>query len=119
MSTGVTGEKPKKPYQQLGPDVTIENMDLDSDKWADEKLREAGKSMTPAGKDYLGSIAVHWYATGTTIVTTRQEMDVKQQFCVTGVADAAIATGISALQHTFARNYLGQKLRSTDKKDKR
>lgn len=119
MSIGVSGDKPKKAYQLLGPDVTIENEDSFVDAMASQRLEDTGKCLTPAGHDYLGSIAIHYFVTTTSVTTIKKDIIFAQQFHVNDVADSAIVAGVSALQHTVARQFLGQKMNSTDPKDKR
>ena len=119
MSTGVTGGKPLKPYQQLGPDVTIENLAKDSDKWADKHLRDVGQHMTQDGMEYMGSMAIHWYRTNSKLTQDKYDLDIKQQFCVGDMNNAVISTGVSAFVMTIQREFLGRTLRSTDKRDKR
>lgn len=119
MSLGVSGEKPKKPYQQLGPDVEISTKGIDSDKWADERLREVGKAMTQGGMEYIGSCAIHWYKTDSKLALDKYDLDIKQQFCVGDMNVAVLSTGISAFVMTVQRDFMGRTLKSTDSKDKR
>ena len=75
--------------------------------------------MTPGGMEYMGSIAVHWYKTDSKLTVTTYEMDIKQQFCIDDIAEAALATGVSSLMHTIQKRFMGRRMRSTDKADKR
>lgn len=57
--------KPKHTADDLNPknplDVDVERTRMSNDKNASGKLAEAGRLFTPAGLQYVGSAAVHFY----------------------------------------------------------
>lgn len=55
-------EKPKKPYEHLGSNASVTVSRGHQDPWAQNMLKEIGKSMTREGLSYCGSAAFHVYA---------------------------------------------------------
>lgn len=119
MSVGVTGIKPKKPYQEFGPDVTITNDKADKDPHASLLLTDAGKSMTPTGMSYMGSVACHWYVSKTNLVGVSNEIITKHQFCIGDMNEQVAILGISNLTRSMRVDNFGHRLGTTDQKDKR
>lgn len=126
MALGVSGQKYKRPHDEMGMDVKLDSKKLENDPWAQNLLREVGKTMTP-GPDYsyLGSCAIHWYKTGDRVVLSpmgdslpSHTMAVKHQFAVGDISSAAVNTGVGQFLIEL-KKYFGYDHKTTDTKDKR
>jgi hypothetical protein len=111
-----SGEKPLRPHDNQGLGIKLESKTLENDPWAQNMLKEIGRTMTP-GSDYqyMGSIALHWYVTQTHVVLVpgegaqpRHTMATKQQFCVSGLSQAAVNTGVGQLLVELKKHYGGK-----------
>lgn len=54
-------EKPKQALKGLGHEAVLHSEVLENDLWANNLMRDIGKTMAPAGMTYAGSATVHFY----------------------------------------------------------
>ena len=55
----------------MGPQVKVTNDKMENDIYAATMLRETAKALRPGDHSYLGSVAVHYYASGPLSVSTK------------------------------------------------
>jgi hypothetical protein len=112
-------EKPQKTYRKLGNEVELTRETIDNDKWAQDMLKEIGKSMSEAGFSYIGSAAVHFYSTHDNKLMAFHQGQVKHQFALGELSESFAALGAEEFLREFKRQF-GHKQRTTDQhiKDK-
>ena len=106
-------EKPKKPYNALGPQVQVKVKQLENDPWAQEALRAVGDSMAQDGMTYLGSACIHFYSTERTILTTKQEGAYKYQFALGDMQESFVLYGAYEFLKAIGRKF-GREQKTND-----
>lgn len=109
--------KPEKSYDKLGKDVVVTTDLAENDGWAQQMLREIGKTVTEPGFSYIGSAAVHFYSTGGNIVLANQQGQIKHQFALGDLSEEFAAFGTGEFLKEFRRQYRGIR-KSIDPKHK-
>jgi len=114
-----SGEKPMRPQDHLGLDVTIDREVLENDTWAQNMLKEIGKTMTPDQHTYMGSMALHFYKTANeNLVTRSYDVATKQQLTLGDLNEYLANMGLSNLLIEVKRHF-GRVHKTTDGKDRR
>lgn len=106
-----------KDYDVLGDKVTVTTEKLENDAWAQNMLREVGKTMTHEGFSYIGSAAVHFYSTGGNVVLANQQGQVKHQFALGDLSEQFAEFGAREFLKEFHRQFTGKR-KSIDPKHK-
>jgi hypothetical protein len=104
----------------LGPDVELTDSAL-VDPWATNMLKEIGKAITPNEHTYLGSVACHYYRTGTNAVIIDKKVGdvaLAQQICLADINEYIAMMGVADLGIKVKQHY-GHSHKTTDVKDKR
>lgn len=115
-----SGDKPLRPQDNLGPNVEITDMPL-VDPWAQNTLRDIGKAITPAQHTYMGSVAIHYFRTGTDAVLTDNKVGdvaLAQQLCLSDINEYIAMMGLSDMAVKMRQHY-GRSHSTRDTKDRR
>lgn len=121
----IEGEKPKKPYDNLGGDVVVTTEKIENDRWAQQMLHEIGRTMAEPGFEYLGSAAFHVYQTKSMLTVQTRDAQIKHQVALKPSSDAQIEVSAELTQYAtlefvkqVAAHYRGRQLNSIDPKYK-
>jgi hypothetical protein len=106
----------------LGVDVQMTSEGMETDVWANNTLRDIGKTITGkqqvAGQQYLGSFAVHLFADTNRMAKAKYEMGSITQIAIDDVSEHLVTLGFNNAMIAL-RKYFNPDFKSGRRNDKR
>lgn len=111
------GAKPHQLHKEFGPKVELTTESLGRDEWAETNLRAVGSALAQGDMEYLGSYAVHVYASPVSDGLSA-ELDTITQTSLAGVSEKAVGIATQNAVIALAR-YFGREYKTRDPQDLR